>query len=80
MNLKIIKPQVLTKQNKLKEVDKLTSNLVSRSKSIFYMDNIHIKYFKLKKVTCFVSLKKRSIACDINNKEIKNVKFRVVIC
>ena len=33
--------QVLTKQNKLKEVDKLTSNLVSRSKSIFYMENIH---------------------------------------
>ena len=35
------KLQVLTKQNKLKEVDKLTPNLVSRSKSIFYMENIH---------------------------------------
>jgi hypothetical protein len=39
---KLIEPklQVLTKQNKLKEVDTLTSNLVSRSKSIFYTENI----------------------------------------
>lgn len=41
-NCKIIEPkfQVLTKQNKIKEVDTLTSNLVSRSKSIFYTENI----------------------------------------
>ena len=40
---KLIKSEfhVLTKQNKLKEVDKLTPNLVSRSKSIFYTENIH---------------------------------------
>ena len=37
-DLKIIEPEfkILTKQNRLKEVSTLTSNLVSRSKSIFY--------------------------------------------
>ena len=39
---KLIEPkfQVLTKQNKFKEVDTLTSSLVSRSRSIFYTENI----------------------------------------
>ena len=42
-DLKIIEPEfeILTKQNRLKEVSTLTSNLVSRSKSIFYTENIH---------------------------------------
>lgn len=42
-DLKVIEPEfeVLTKQNKLKEVTSLTSNLVSRSKSIFYRENIN---------------------------------------
>lgn len=42
-DLKIIEPEfeILTKQNQLKEVSTLTSNLVSRSKSIFYTENIH---------------------------------------
>ena len=33
--------QILTKKNRLKEVSTLTSNLVSRSKSIFYKENIN---------------------------------------
>ena len=42
-DLKIIEPEfeILTKQNRFKEVSTLTSNLVSRSKSIFYTENIH---------------------------------------
>lgn len=42
-DLKVIEPEfeVLTKQNKLKEVTSLTSNLVSRSKSIFYRENVN---------------------------------------
>ncbi len=40
---KVIEPefQILTKQNRLKEVTCLTSNLISRSKSIFYKENIN---------------------------------------
>lgn len=43
---KLIEPefQILTKQNQLKEVTMLTSNLVSRSKSIFYTENIDNNY------------------------------------
>lgn len=45
---KLIEPkfQVLTKQNKLKEVDTLTSDLISQSESIFYIENItnRLKY------------------------------------
>ena len=42
----VIEPefQILTKQNQLKEVTSLTSNLVSRSKSIFYRENINNNY------------------------------------
>ena len=42
---KLIKSKlhVLTKQNKLKKIDKLTPNLGSRSKSIFSMENIDNK-------------------------------------
>ena len=42
-DLKVIQPEfeILTKQNRLKEVSTLTSNLVSRSKSIFYTENIN---------------------------------------
>lgn len=45
-NYKVIEPkfQVLTKQNKLKDVSTLTPNLVSRSKSIFYTENIRTNY------------------------------------
>jgi len=40
-DLKVIKPEfeILTKQNQLKKVSTLTSNLVSRSKSIFYTES-----------------------------------------
>lgn len=40
---KAIQPEfrILTKQNQIKEVTTLTSNLVSRSKSIFYTENIN---------------------------------------
>jgi hypothetical protein len=43
---KIIEPefQILTNQNRLKEVTCLTSNLVSRSKSIFYKEKINSNY------------------------------------
>lgn len=42
-DLKVIEPEfeILTKQNQLKEVTTLTSNLISRSKSIFYTENIN---------------------------------------
>ena len=42
-DLKVIQPkfEILTKENRLKEVSTLTSNLVSRSKSIFYTENIN---------------------------------------
>ena len=45
-DFKVIEPefQILTKQNQLKEVTSLTSNLVSRSKSIFYRENINNNY------------------------------------
>lgn len=45
-NYKVIEPkfQVLTKQNILKDVSTLTPNLVSRSKSIFYTENIKTNY------------------------------------
>jgi hypothetical protein len=43
---KVIEPefQILTKQNRLKEVTCLPSNLVSRSKSIFYKEKINSNY------------------------------------
>ena len=46
-NSKIIEPkfQILTKQNIFKEVTALTPNLVSRSKSIFYIENINSNLF-----------------------------------
>ena len=42
-NLKVIQPEfvILTKENQFKEVSILTSNLVSRSKSIFYIESIN---------------------------------------
>jgi len=45
-DLKVIEPEfeILTKQNRLKEVTTLTSNLVSRSKLIFYRENINNKF------------------------------------
>ncbi len=39
-----LKFQILTKQNQLKEVTNLTFNLVSRSKLIFYRENINNNY------------------------------------
>ena len=43
---KAIQPEfrILTKQNQIKEVTTLTSNLVSRSKSIFYTEIINKNY------------------------------------
>jgi hypothetical protein len=43
---KVIEPefQVLTKKNRLKKVTCLTSNLVSRSKSIFYKEKTNNNY------------------------------------
>lgn len=45
-DLKVIEPEfeVLTKKNRLNEVTGLTSGLVSRSKLIFYRENIHNKF------------------------------------
>ena len=45
-DLKVIEPEVeiLTKQNRLKEVTRLTSILVSRSELIFYRENINNKF------------------------------------
>ena len=45
-DFKVIEPkfQILTKQNQLKEVTNLTSNLVSRSKLILYKENINNNY------------------------------------
>ena len=45
-DLKVIEPEfeILTKQNRLQEVTTLTSNLVSRSKSIFYLENTNNKF------------------------------------
>ena len=42
-DLKVIEPkfEILTKRNQFKEVSTLTSNLVSRSKLIFYTENIN---------------------------------------
>lgn len=42
-DLKVIEPkfEILTKQNQLREVSTLTSNLISRSKLIFYTENIN---------------------------------------
>jgi hypothetical protein len=45
-DLKVIKPEfeILTKQNRLKEATTLTSILVSRSKLIYYRENINNKF------------------------------------
>lgn len=45
-DLKVIEPEfeVLTKKNRLNEVTGLTSGLVSRSKFIFYRENINNKF------------------------------------
>jgi len=45
-DLKVIEPefQILTKKNRLEEVTTLTSGLVSRSKLIFYRENINNKF------------------------------------
>jgi hypothetical protein len=45
-DLKVIEPvfEILTKQDQLKEVSTLTSNLVSRSKLIFYKENTNNKF------------------------------------
>lgn len=45
-DLKVIEPEfeILTKQDQVKVVTTLTSNLVSRSKSIFYRENINNKF------------------------------------
>ena len=45
-DLKVIEPEfeILTKQNRLNEVTMLTPNLVSRSKLIFYRENINNKF------------------------------------
>ena len=53
-DLKVIEPEVeiLTKQNRLKEVTRLTSILVSRSEFIFYRENVNNKFNYLLILVC----------------------------